>query len=108
MKSILFALPVLITTAAGSVALAANVTYTLPPETAAFKDGPNQDVAIANCSGCHSADYIATQPHGAKFRADFWQGEVTKMIKTYGAPIQNEDVPKIVDYLVKTYGGDDK
>jgi len=89
-------------------ALADNVKYTLPPETAAFKDGPNQDVAIANCTGCHSADYIVTQPHGAKFKADFWQAEVTKMIKTYGAPIQNDDIPKIVDYLAKTYGGDAK
>jgi cytochrome c553 len=84
-------------------AMAASVTYTLPPETAALKDGPNQDVAIANCTGCHSADYIATQPHGPKFAADFWQAEVTKMIKAYGAPIQSEDVPKIVDYLTKTY-----
>ncbi|MGZ5904214.1 MAG: cytochrome c, partial [Reyranella sp.] len=29
--------------------------------------------------------------------------EVTKMIKVYGAPIDEADVPKIVDYLTQTY-----
>jgi sulfite dehydrogenase (cytochrome) subunit B len=56
-----------------------------------------------NCSGCHSADYINTQPRNAKSKTDFWQAEVTKMIKVYGAPIDNADVAKIVEYLAATY-----
>jgi len=28
---------------------------------------------------------------------------VTKMIKVYGAPIEDADVPRIVDYLAATY-----
>jgi sulfite dehydrogenase (cytochrome) subunit B len=84
-------------------AAAAPVTYQLPPETAAFKPGPNLDVVKNNCTGCHSADYISTQPRGAKFKADFWQAEVNKMIKVYGAPIPSADVPKIVEYLATTY-----
>jgi hypothetical protein len=54
-----------------------------------------------NCTACHSADYINTQPHGLK--KDFWQAEVTKMIKVYGAPIEDADVGKIVDYLTANY-----
>jgi mono/diheme cytochrome c family protein len=82
---------------------AAPVVYALPEETAAFKPGPNLDTAQANCSGCHSADYINTQPRDQKSKKDFWQAEVTKMIKLYGAPIDQTDVGKIVEYLAATY-----
>jgi hypothetical protein len=40
---------------------------------------------------------------GGFFKKDFWQAEVTKMIKVYGAPIDDADVPKIVGYLAATY-----
>jgi sulfite dehydrogenase (cytochrome) subunit B len=83
--------------------MAKPVSYTLPDETAAFKPGTNLEVVQNNCTACHSADYIQTQPHGAKFKKDFWQAEVTKMIKVYGAPIEDADVGKIVDYLSTTY-----
>jgi mono/diheme cytochrome c family protein len=82
---------------------AAPVSYTLPDETAAFKPGPNLEVVQNNCTACHSADYINTQPRGPKFEKDFWAAEVTKMIKVYGAPIDEADVPKIVEYLAATY-----
>ena len=82
---------------------AAPVSYTLPEETAAFKPGPNLEVVQNNCTACHSADYINTQPRGPKFKKDFWQAEVTKMIKLYGAPIDDADAGKIVDYLTATY-----
>jgi mono/diheme cytochrome c family protein len=87
----------------GTSAIAKPITYTLPDETAAFKPGTNLDVVQNNCTACHSADYIQTQPRGAKFKKDFWQAEVTKMIKTYGAPIEDADVGKIVDYLSENY-----
>ena len=82
---------------------AAPVNYKLPQETAAFKPGPNLELVQNNCTACHSADYINTQPRGPKFKKDFWQAEVTKMIKVYGAPIDDADVGKIVDYLATTY-----
>lgn len=84
-------------------ARAVPVVYKLPQETAAFKPGPNLDVVQNNCGGCHSADYVNTQPQDAKSKKDFWQAEVTKMIKIYGAPIKDADVPKIVEYLAATY-----
>ena len=79
------------------------VTYELPDETAAFKPGPNLETVQGNCGACHSADYILTQPRGPAFKKAFWEAEVTKMIKVYGAPIDEADVPKIVDYLTQTY-----
>ena len=82
---------------------AAPNSYTLPEETAAFKPGANVDVVKNNCTACHSADYVQTQPRGPKFAKDFWQAEVTKMIKVYGASIDDADIPKIVEYLAATY-----
>ena len=79
------------------------ISYPLPDETAAFKPGPGVEAAQNNCTACHSADYIQTQPRGLKFKKDFWQAEVAKMIKVYGAPIDDADVGKIVDYLSATY-----
>jgi sulfite dehydrogenase (cytochrome) subunit B len=75
----------------------------LPEETAAFKPGPNLDRAKNNCTACHSADYVNIQPRGAKDKKAFWQAEVAKMIKVYGAPIAESDVAGIVDYLATTY-----
>jgi sulfite dehydrogenase (cytochrome) subunit B len=82
---------------------AAPVSFTVPDETAAFKPGANLDVVQNNCTACHSADYIKTQPRGEKFKKEFWAAEVTKMIKVYGAPIEDADVGKIVDYLTANY-----
>jgi hypothetical protein len=84
-------------------ALASPISYTLPEESAAFKGGPGVDVVKNNCTACHSADYINTQPRAAKDKKGFWQAEVTKMIKVYGAPIEDADVARIVDYLATTY-----
>ena len=76
----------------------------LPEETATLKPGPNREVAQNNCTGCHSADYIGTQPQSIKPRKDFWQTEVTKMIKAYGAPVDDADAKAIAEYLAKNYG----
>jgi mono/diheme cytochrome c family protein len=101
-----FAFAALLVAGSATLALSVNakpVDYELPEETASFKPGPNLDVVQGNCGACHSADYIPTQPRGPKFGKAFWQAEVTKMIKVYGAPIKEEDVPKIVEYLSTTY-----
>ena len=84
-------------------AAAKPLNYEVPADTSQLKPGPNLEVVQGNCGSCHSADYIHTQPVGPKFKKDFWQAEVVKMIKVYGAPIEEADVPKIVDYLVATH-----
>ena len=80
---------------------AAPVAYDPPAETAVLKPGPNLDVANNYCGACHSVDYISTQPPSVG--AAFWQGEVTKMTKAYGADIPDVDQKKIVEYLNATY-----
>jgi mono/diheme cytochrome c family protein len=82
---------------------AAPISYALPDEVAAFKPGANVEVVKNNCTACHSSDYVQTQPRGPKFTRDFWQAEVTKMIKVYGAPIDDADAGKIVEYLTANY-----
>jgi sulfite dehydrogenase (cytochrome) subunit B len=73
-----FLLPLVVAGLALASAHAAPVSYTLPDETAAFRPGPNLEVVKNNCTACHSADYVNTQPRGEKFKKDFWQAEVTR------------------------------
>ena len=79
------------------------ISYRLPEETAKFKPAANVEIVQNNCTACDSSYYIETQPRALKSKKDFWQAEVTKMIKVYGAPIDEGDVGKIVDYLAANY-----
>ena len=85
------------------IARAKPISYKLPEETASFKTTGDVAIVQNNCAACHSVDYIQTQPRAQKSKRDFWQAEVTKMIKVYGAPIEEGDIGKIVDYLAANY-----
>lgn len=85
-------------------AAAAPRVYELPEETAALAPGPHLDLVQGNCGGCHSSEYISTQPRPLPNARAFWMSEVVKMQKAYGAPVADADVPAIVDYLTTTYG----
>nr|WP_315596211.1 cytochrome c [uncultured Cupriavidus sp.] len=78
----------------------------LPQETASYKASslPGYNLALQNCMTCHSAQYVATQPSSSS-RA-YWEATVKKMKKPFGAPLKDEDMPAIVDYLVKNYGAE--
>ena len=87
--------------AAPSTVTAAGVTLTsesviLPGSSETFPGGAAAQVVNVNCVACHSADMILNQPALSKVA---WQAEVTKMIKLYKAPVNETDVPAIVDYL---------
>jgi mono/diheme cytochrome c family protein len=73
----------------------------LPPGTIQFKPGPNLGIVQANCLVCHNADYVYFQP--ALTRGQ-WTAEVNKMRAAYKANIADDDVPKIVDYLMSQNG----
>ena len=75
--------------------------FALPPETAKFKSGPGSEIATAQCTVCHSADYISTQP---RLPRATWKTTVQKMRDKYGAPIHEDQVERLVDYLAKNYG----
>jgi mono/diheme cytochrome c family protein len=67
-----------------------------------LKDGAGRELIEKNCVACHSLDYI---PMNSPFLdRKGWEGSVTKMIKAMGAPIAADDVPGILDYLVRNYG----
>jgi mono/diheme cytochrome c family protein len=60
--------------------------------------------AQAQCVVCHSAEYMAYQPPNAP-RA-YWDAMVKRMKAVFKAPVVDDDMPAIVDYLVKTYGNE--
>jgi mono/diheme cytochrome c family protein len=67
-----------------------------------LKQGPGLDKVEGNCAACHTLAYI---PMNSPFLdAKGWDGEVTKMIKAYGAPIDAADAKAIAEYLAKNYG----
>lgn len=71
-------------------------------ENVKLKNGPGKDLVEANCVACHSLDYI--QMNSPFLDKKGWEATVNKMIKVFGAPIKEEDVQKIVEYLSKYYG----
>lgn len=79
----------------------------LPQETSQLKASTlaGHQAASAWCVMCHSIDYINSQP---PMPSAFWHAEVTKMVKVYGAPIPEDQVKLISEYLGKTYGNDQK
>jgi len=67
-----------------------------------LKEGHGRDAVINNCGACHSLDYI--QMNSPFLDKAGWEGEVTKMIKSYGAPIDDADAKEIAAYLSANYG----
>ena len=68
-----------------------------------LKNRPGKNQVIAQCSMCHSLDYI-TMNATILDRAG-WEKTVGKMINVMGAPINDADKQTIIDYLAKNYGG---
>ena len=81
-------------------------TFTLPPETTAYRESslPGYQLVQRNCLGCHSAHYVHTQP--STLGRTYWENTVKRMKKPFGAPFPDEDVAAMVEYLVKTYGSE--
>lgn len=85
---------------------AAPHTITLPAETVKLKESilPGYMIAQQKCVICHSADYINLQPPSMPLKQ--WSAEVTKMQHAYGAPITDDDIKLIGEYLAVTYGNE--
>ena len=66
-----------------------------------LKNGPGLDQVKANCSGCHSLDYI--EMNSPFLSPATWEAEVTKMINAFGAPIKPDDAKLISAYLANNY-----
>ncbi len=81
-------------------------TIQLPPDGVQLKPSPlpGYAKAQANCVACHSAEYLLYQPPTAA--RPYWEAMVKRMKAVFKAPINDADMPEIVDYLVKTYGNE--
>ena len=67
-----------------------------------LKKGAGLDKVEANCQACHTLAYI---PMNSPFlNAAGWGATVTKMVKAFGAPIDDADAKAIAEYLAKNYG----
>ena len=67
-----------------------------------LKAGVGRDKVEAHCVACHSLDYIVG--NSPFMNRQVWDAEVTKMIKAFGAPVNDADAKVIVDYLTANYG----
>ena len=66
-----------------------------------MKPGPGQETTATTCGICHTPEYI--RMNSAFLTPDQWKAEVTKMQKAYGAPMDDNTVKEIADYLGKNY-----
>jgi len=73
----------------------------LPVLTFDLAEGPDRDKVNRHCSICHGTEYIPMQPKLSKAQ---WTAAVTKMVKTFGAPVPQGDVDTIINYLDAAYG----
>jgi sulfite dehydrogenase (cytochrome) subunit B len=85
------------------VAQATVKTIELPPDGVQMKASnlPGYTKA-AVCAACHSAEYMQYQP--ATAARPYWEAMVKRMKLVFKAPINDADIPDIVDYLNQTYG----
>jgi sulfite dehydrogenase (cytochrome) subunit B len=67
-----------------------------------LKQAPGLDKVEANCAACHTLGYIVM--NSVYLNSASWDAEVTKMIKAFGAPIDDADAKVIAEYLKKNYG----
>lgn len=73
-----------------------STAITLPADDTHFPAAAGSDLLEANCTACHSASMVLTQP---PLKPEQWQATVTKMREVYKAPIAERDVPALVGAL---------
>jgi mono/diheme cytochrome c family protein len=87
---------------AALLAAAASVSAAADEKPVQLKKAPGLDKVEQNCASCHSLDYVLINSPFPK--AAVWDATVTKMIKAFGAPIDEADAKVIGEYLKKNYG----
>lgn len=65
--------------------------------------GDGKDAVEAACYPCHSADLLAQQ----RLTEKQWTAAVEKMMR-WGAKVSDADKPRIISYLSKHFGPDNK
>jgi mono/diheme cytochrome c family protein len=72
------------------------VKVELPAVDESFPPGSGADIANSQCLICHSAGMVLTQP---PLKKEEWRAEVMKMRSAYGAPIPEDQVDGLSEYL---------
>jgi mono/diheme cytochrome c family protein len=67
-----------------------------------LKEGKGLEAVMQNCVACHSLDYI--EMNSPFLDEKGWTAEVTKMVKAFGAPVDEADQKAIIEYLSANYG----
>jgi hypothetical protein len=90
----------------GASTVASTKTIKLPADVVQLEASelPGYAKARVACATCHSAEYMRYQPPTAP--RTYWDAMVKRMKAVFNAPIDDADMPDIVDYLVKTYGAE--
>ncbi len=103
-KKILIASATIALVSAAGFATATPRNIALPADGTQLRPSPlpGYAKAQANCVGCHSAEYFLYQPPNAG-RA-YWDAMTKRMKAVFKAPLDDADIPVIVDYLAATYG----
>ena len=68
----------------------------LPEDRENLPASPGNDLITQNCTGCHSAEMLTTQP---RLDAKSWAAEIAKMRNVYHAPIEPADDAALVAAL---------
>jgi mono/diheme cytochrome c family protein len=77
------------------------VRVELPASEETFPAGVGADIATSQCLICHSAGMVLTQPPLTKGE---WRAEIMKMRSAYGAPIPDDQVDGLSEYLNSVNG----
>lgn len=72
------------------------VKVELPASDESFPAGVGAEIANSQCQICHSAGMVLTQP---PLKKDEWRAEIIKMRTVYGAPIPENEVEGLAEYL---------
>jgi hypothetical protein len=86
-------------------ASAAVRTLHLPELDTDLPNRPGRNAVVVVCGVCHTTRYITIQPPLSR---DTWIAEITKMQKTFGAPIPADKTDEILNYLLSVRGPDAK
>lgn len=79
----------------------ASIAMAAGEEAIELQDAPGRELVVAGCSSCHSIDYV--QMNAPVLDRAGWEKSVRKMIGQFGAPIDEENARRIVDYLANNY-----
>ena len=76
-----------------------------PSFTPELAEGDGRQEVESFCAICHSTRYITMQP---PLPGATWEAEVSKMVKSYGAPIPESTAKKITAYLQGHYAPENR